>query len=291
MRSRCSIGGTSAPFSPCWSTSHGIGSSRPIPRRGVRCGATGSQAVSTSTPDRAAVAVRDRSPQAPRAAASRGPPQVSEERDYPEIASAVGTSEQAVRQRVSRALSWLRKANQGERAMSDYFDRIERHLLDAVERHASSRTARLPGTTKRLPGLRKPRPFDRSHNDRRAGITRRRRPIPGIRSISQAATSTQSDLVKSSVRRGGRTATLPRTSAEVDALDRWCPAPSTDAARQPPKRLAPPLLRSSSLRASLRERCSDTTAFPPARGSHSAPSTCTRTTFGGGGSLPTWVTT
>lgn len=34
---------------------------------------------------------------------------VIDERDYGEIASAVGTSEEAVRQRVSRALSWLRK--------------------------------------------------------------------------------------------------------------------------------------------------------------------------------------
>jgi RNA polymerase sigma factor (sigma-70 family) len=34
---------------------------------------------------------------------------VIEERDYPEIAVAVGSSEQAVRQRVSRALSWLRR--------------------------------------------------------------------------------------------------------------------------------------------------------------------------------------
>jgi len=34
---------------------------------------------------------------------------VIEERDYPEIASAVGSTEQAVRQRVSRALSWLRR--------------------------------------------------------------------------------------------------------------------------------------------------------------------------------------
>lgn len=33
---------------------------------------------------------------------------VIEERDYPEIAAAVGSSEQAVRQRVSRALLWLR---------------------------------------------------------------------------------------------------------------------------------------------------------------------------------------
>jgi DNA-directed RNA polymerase specialized sigma24 family protein len=34
---------------------------------------------------------------------------VIEERDYPEIAAQLGSTEQAVRQRVSRALSWLRK--------------------------------------------------------------------------------------------------------------------------------------------------------------------------------------
>jgi RNA polymerase sigma-70 factor (ECF subfamily) len=48
----------------------------------------------------------DQLPQAQRAAVRA---RVVEEREYPEIAATVGSTEQAVRQRVSRALSWLRK--------------------------------------------------------------------------------------------------------------------------------------------------------------------------------------
>lgn len=59
--------------------------------------------VGQSTP---VLGLVDQLPEAQRVAVRA---RVIEERDYPEIAAELGSTEQAVRQRVSRALSWLRK--------------------------------------------------------------------------------------------------------------------------------------------------------------------------------------